>query len=1072
MEEAPILGNRPFGKRDKRLLLVCWYDPTGIRTVIQSISRLQASSRHELVIANVWRSRRGTLALPSGIDLTDFDGVILHHTATYYPGNLKIVDANLARKFKDYDGVKILMKQDEQVHIDAFRDCISEKKFDLLLTCVPAAEQEKVYPRNLMGSCELQRVFTGYVSPELRQGRRGQQTIDISYRGSLQPLAFGRLGYEKRGIGYDVQRALSRSTLDINVSSRWQDRIMGDAWFDFLAASKAVLGVESGTNLFDFDGSVQTWCEQYAKRKSHIDPWSEEYYRKAHAEFLHRFEDNINYAQISPRHLEAASTFALQILYEGEYAGIFRPWEHFVPLRRDLKNLDQALDTLRDDQKRKEIVERAFEEIIVEPSLQYERFVKDIDDAIDRISARKGIFAGKDPAANSVTGDSLVVSNGPTRPTAFYLVPHAPKRDPRIGWFVSTLSRHCNVYIFGTYHFGEKGEGPRVEKWEDGSQCIQVERTQHQAHWLPSIADLQRGQLLGREILADLNGYATAAAPTLFDRIGALANEDGQQLATFRALCNYFVNTNAALVEAAEKTGVPDLVIATDLETLPAGVALAESYGSYLVYDAHEYWPHSYINFENWEVEFWQAIERRLCRKADLRLTVSPQLAREMSRAYQQPFLTLPNCAVKKDGLDIDLESAFRRRLHSKPLRFLFLGNFAEGRGIEELVRAWELVRSGAQLLLTGPDNPFKTRVMEIASSLGILNSKVFFPSAVTENQLVTTALSADVGLISYNPSYYGYKYPSPNKLSQYAAAGLPILSSTTQYVAEIVRSQDIGFVVDIEDASAVSKLVDSLPGQNETLVSIGRRSRRFFEEQYHWEAKFGPIMDSIQNGLKGRARVSSTRPDLSWIRRSESQSVELTSLSFRPGESVLSAERGASIRSSSGFLPRPHDADYLLRPATESGYAAAQPGRPQWIEIDLGQPCAVEDGRIEWLDQKHFGIAFVIEVRLYADQDWEQIYAARENQSLLVDFSFAARWVRYVRLSGTRLAGQDRMLIRRLQIFACIDQAAAGEMPSRKVLKLPERSFRDFGKGWKIRRMAGRALAALKAFSIASRIR
>jgi hypothetical protein len=130
--------------------------------------------------------------------------------------------------------------------------------------------------------------------------------------------------------------------------------------------------------------------------------------------------------------------------------------------------------------------------------------------------------------------------------------------------------------------------------------------------------------------------------------------------------------------------------------------------------------------------------------------------------------------------------------------------------------------------------------------------------------------------------------------------------------------------------------------------------------------------------------------------------------------------------------LPRPRDAGYLLRPETTLGYASGVPDQPQWIEIDLGQPRAVDSGRIIWLDPTHFASEFVVEGRLFPEQDWETLFADRDNRSSHVDFSFQPQWIRYIRLSGTRFAGRDRMMIRRFHLFACPD-GAAGELPTRE---------------------------------------
>ena len=47
---------------------------------------------------------------------------------------------------------------------------------------------------------------------------------------------------------------------------------------------------------------------------------------------------------ISPRHLEACATRTCQVLVEGEYSGVLRPGEHYIPVRKDLSNLDDVLE--------------------------------------------------------------------------------------------------------------------------------------------------------------------------------------------------------------------------------------------------------------------------------------------------------------------------------------------------------------------------------------------------------------------------------------------------------------------------------------------------------------------------------------------------------------------------------------------------------------------------------------------------------------------------------------------------------------------------------------------------------
>ena len=859
----PVPGERPSGKKDRRVLLFAFFDPRGISTVPQSIHAWQLHSRHEVVVLNLWPGRGTSLMVPESVSFDDFDALIVHPTVSYFASNLDSLDRNLKGGFAAFNGVKVLMKQDEQVTTSLFANLVRTKGFDFVFTCVPPVEQDKVYPRASIGDCELVHVLTGYVSPAMRNGPEElTRDIDVSYRGSIQPLEFGQLGYEKRGIGYDISRALTDCGFRLDISSRWEDRVHGDEWARFLARSRVVLGVESGSNLFDFDGKVAEWCRGYEAAHTQEDPTSERYYSAAHEAYLHEFEGNVNYAQISPRHFEAAAAGSAQLLYEGDYSGIFRPNEHFMPLRRDLANLGEVIDFIRDEKARSRMVERAFEEIILDRRYWYETFVAETDDAIERKCESKGLLPNKQHA-------NLLPFNLSDRPVAFVLAAHEPTVDPRIGWFASSLSETHEVYVIGTYRYDQVGEGPTYEVTDEGIHIVRVERTKHNASWLPSTAQLLAGPSRARGLLASLAGYAALPEGIMADRIGAHGAKP-EEIGRFRELCTHFVNTNSALLEAMQKMGSPDLIVAADLETLPSAIALADDVGSFCVFDAHEFWPYSLSDFQYWEIEFWLGVERQLSRAANLRLTVSPQLARAMSAEYDCEFLVIPNCARRSEGDGLDVEGLLQSRSTSGPLNIIFLGGIAEGRGLEDAIRAFASVKSDARLIIQGHDSPHRRKLMHLAESLHLAGHRVHFPSAVSESMLISTAAEAHIGLIPYDPANLNNRFCCPNKLSQYAAAGLPIISSRTEYVAEIVNREKIGYVVDISNPKTFAALIDSVSDARHELIDMGRRARHFFVERYNWDAVALDVLCRIRQAAA--FRKSNSRIDLDWISHARSR--------------------------------------------------------------------------------------------------------------------------------------------------------------------------------------------------------
>ena len=138
------------------------------------------------------------------------------------------------------------------------------------------------------------------------------------------------------------------------------------------------------------------------------------------------------------------------------------------------------------------------------------------------------------------------------------------------------------------------------------------------------------------------------------------------------------------------------------------------------------------------------------------------------------------------------------------------------------------------------------------------------------------------------------------------------------------------------------------------------------------------------------------------------------------PPDNFATAEAGARIVADSGFFERPHDGDYLLRHPCPDGYAAAiaQTGRPQWVEVDLGQSREVWSVEVEWFSDENMAQTFAIEVRVTSDSPW-LLLASVSN-------STAARWradadgtaIRYLRLTAWTFFGQQRLLVRSLRIL------------------------------------------------------
>ena len=865
---TPQHGRAAF--RRNTILLIAYFDPIGLMTIRENVAAWVKASAYDFEVLNLWKCGFSPLRIPAHIDLNEYAGVMIHPAVCYFPTNLVSLDANLATKFPDYDGLKILVKQDEHFRTHEFGAFLKANRFDILVTCVPPHELEKAYTAEALEGVRVVQQLTAFVSENMRKAQRppyDRRPIDISYRGSIQPLICGRLGFEKRAIGEAVRGPAEAAGLTTDISSRWEDRINGEAWTRFLASSKAVLGVESGSNLFDFDGSVTAACDEFAAENADMDPGSEAYYLKAHEAFLHKYEDNIDYAQISPRHFEAAAVGALQILYEGRYSDIFIPGRHFFPLKRDLSNLDEAFDLIRDEKAWTQMTSAAFEEIILSDNHTYDRFVEAFDAAVSEKLDEKGIMIQARPS-RTLPRPAL-----PKR--ALVAMYHDPDVDPRVTWLSESLeARGYEVVELGVHH----DLTSPIELKTVSETRVQI-RSRLVPHTWPGLRLPEAGQPLAlpEYVLSLMAQCVFAPNSALEKRFGAV--DPGKDTESFRHACWEMINGPSILLDIGRQLGDFDVVIGVDLHGAPVANALAREIGAVSVYDAHEYWPAA-RSTTNWEFDFWSKIEQALVAGLDLAATVSKPLADIMSAEYARDYIVLPNCASLEASkpLPDDVKAAIDIPPRTEDqVVFLFHGGLHRERPVEFLVNSWPQTDERAILWIRAIRSPLRDELIELARANGLLDKRIFFPEPAAENELIESARAGDVGIIPYSPhNGLNYQHACPNKLSQYSAAGLPTLSTDLTFVRSLLDAEKIGRIYDTLDPADLVAQVQWFIDNADERRAMGERARAFFETSYNWDHRSQVLVDAIDDRISRRAGPDDRRPISDLLTPDEAAAIDL----------------------------------------------------------------------------------------------------------------------------------------------------------------------------------------------------
>jgi hypothetical protein len=302
--------------------------PGGAATIEEHVAGIIAHAP-----GRVWRIDTSEL---HKVPLGAFDAIIIHYGVTIRKGyNIDEVSRHRIARFR---GPKALFIQDEYRWIDATVDAMVELGIDILFTVVPQSDIGKVYHDPRLSRVVKRETYTGYVNPAYVARDvppTADRPIDIGYRGRPLPYWLGSLGQEKTWIVDRTIPHAKRLGLTTDMSYAEESRIYGDAWPDFLTRCKAVLGSESGASVCDFTEEIRSSVDAYLARKPDAS------YEEVEAACFPGVDGKVVIATISPRMFEAAALRTLMILYEGDYAGVFKAGRHFVALKKDHSNFDE-----------------------------------------------------------------------------------------------------------------------------------------------------------------------------------------------------------------------------------------------------------------------------------------------------------------------------------------------------------------------------------------------------------------------------------------------------------------------------------------------------------------------------------------------------------------------------------------------------------------------------------------------------------------------------------------------------------------------------------------------------------
>ncbi|MDA9776210.1 hypothetical protein N9C64_00625 [Paracoccaceae bacterium] len=313
----------------------------------------KCETRNKYYYWNCWYD-----GIPSEKFIDEFDSIIYDYTFCdvrfrerkfkVFMEKLKLMQV-LRRKFC------IAMPQDEFIHLHLLNELNNYGGVNVISSVANPDNWKYIYPnakQTIIWS------LTGYVPDNWRDIRskysEESRHIDILYRAHAD-LSWGKFNFLKKKLADQALVVCKNLNLHHDIKTGIDNFLLGDLWWRSLSRSNATLGVESGVDQF--------W-------------WSHKDLEDARA------PEDFKIHTISPRHFEAGMLGVTQILITGDYNDILIPGRHYIPIKEDLSDLNDAIK-LSMDRSVCEKINNAFDREILESGKYcYQEYVNKFDNII------------------------------------------------------------------------------------------------------------------------------------------------------------------------------------------------------------------------------------------------------------------------------------------------------------------------------------------------------------------------------------------------------------------------------------------------------------------------------------------------------------------------------------------------------------------------------------------------------------------------------------------------------------------------------------------------------------------
>jgi len=260
----------------------------------------------------------------------------------------------------------------------------------------------------------------------------------------------------------------------------------------------------------------------------------------------------------------------------------------------------------------------------------------------------------------------------------------------------------------------------------------------------------------------------------------------------------------------------------------------------------------SYARWSRLSILASQLIKHLVSRCAGY-ITASPLYIQELGKLYSAKDVTLirnvpPYKAVTKCNL-------LHTRLGLDPhVRIaLYQGNLQPNRGLHLLIQAAPFLEKDIVIVMMGEGYTETPALLQSYIAREGVSDRVKILPPVPYEELLQWTASADIGLTVLPPDYsLSIRKCLPNKFFEYLMAGLPVLSSELDAIAEMIKTYDVGKIIPSLAPEDVGAAINSMLADQSSLARMSANALAVANQEFNWEKESQKLIDLYEEILSG----------------------------------------------------------------------------------------------------------------------------------------------------------------------------------------------------------------------------